>query len=576
MPSRKSRARSISRLFGIGVLDDTQTTVRVGSAVVAADSDRGTTTISSALTSSGTSISSLSDVNLTVEPETLEIQAVADGIGQGAPWLWTWTASALPYARIPITNSQQTNVPLYKKGTYTINNYAGYDSDAAPTNAILGDSATQIHKLYLKWIDGAGTDNLVSWVTYDSAYDRISTINNDTQTRVQRLTISVPDSDTFTLPTLTAPSVSYNVTDSAGKYVFSGSAHGSNPNLGPWRRGGTYTLSVSATGHPLYLTTDNGTNFSSGSYFGEYTTGVTGSRSTSGDLQITVDSSAPDTLYYQCGNHSAMRGEITIKDLEVERNSLGRYVLYLQHTQEGMKNTAEIRPVPTLSDQMCIVYDANTNKFVPQDLATYVERTPSFKSKIQEVAGTATLVDANGEAVVASVEVVNDASYLPLSNNDIGDLVYATDTETIYVWDGTQWQQNTAGIDSDGIAAFVDSDYVSLRTPPAPSGQLSVALSQPGELQVITGESRWYAPGAITISGITARLGTAANATVTAVIKKNGSTQSTININSGVTSTTASGFTMADGDYLTLDVTAIGTGGFKGKDLYILFKYTLD
>lgn len=569
-----TRNRNIARAIGRSVRTGTLT---ASGAIGQIDS--------SALASSLQSISlaSLSNVDLTVNPETLEIQTVSSGPGQNTNWLWTWTRSALPYARIPITNVTQTNVPLYKQGTYTVNNYSGFDSDAFANG---GDSNDQIHRLFLKWIDGAGTQNLVSWVNYDSVNDDISTINNGATTKVQRLTISVPDSSTFALPTLTAPSVSYNITDSGLNYVFSGAAEGAHPNLGPWRRGGTYTLNVNATGHPLYLTTDNGTNFVSGSYVSEYTTGVTGSRNTDSALVITVDSSAPDTLYYQCGNHAAMRGEITIKNLEVERNNNGNYVLYLQHGQEGMKNTAEIRKVPTLADQMCIVYDATNNKFVPQDLATYVERTPSFKNKIQEVAGTATLVAADGTAIVASVEVVNDASYLPLSGNSVGDLVYATDTETIYVWDGTQWQQNTAGIDSAGITTLIDSSYVASRAPAASTFDsdnalaitpYTVALRQDGTLSATTGTAKWYAPSNITVTEAKARVGTAPTGSGIAIrVNKSGDSNSTINIAATETlSTIAPTLTMTDSDYITIDVTGVGST-VAGADLYVQFTYTRD
>src|SRR6056300_1325158 len=223
------------------------------------------------------------DFDLSIAPEVLEIQVDSPSSGQNIPWLWTWLQSTLPYARRTITNSPELTVPLYKQGTYVVNNYAAYD---------LHDSMTQTHNLYFKWIDGAGTDNLVSWAV-DNPGNPISDthpdINGGNATNVQRINISVPA--TVTPPTLTAPNVSYTVTNNgAGAYTFSGAASGDNPNIGPWYRGGTYTLNISATGHPIYLTTDNGTNYSSGTYFGEYTTGVTGSRTDSGTLTITVPS----------------------------------------------------------------------------------------------------------------------------------------------------------------------------------------------------------------------------------------------------------------------------------------------
>ena len=374
------------------------------------------------------------EVDLAIAPETLEINVDAPAAGQDTTWLWTWEQSTLPYARRKITNSPEIQVPLYKEGTYTVNNFAAYTTHA---------QMTQTHSLYFKWIDSAGTDNLVSWAT-DNPGNPISDthpdINGGTATDVQRISVNVPA--TVTPPTLNNPNVAYSVTNnSAGAYTFSGSAAGDNPNLGPIYRGGTYTFNINATGHPFYLTTDNGTNFSAGTYFGEYTSGVTGSRTDSGTVTFVVPANAPDTLYYQCGNHSVMRGAITVKDLAVETNINGNYVIYAMHTQEGHKTPIEIRPIPSLVNQMCLVYDNSVNRFVPQDLATYVENTPSFENKIREVAGTAELVVEDGSAVIAKVNVYDDSTYLPLTGNNAGDQAFATDTNILYIWDGSAWQQ---------------------------------------------------------------------------------------------------------------------------------------
>src|SRR5210317_828599 len=396
------------------------------------------------------------DFDLSIAPEVLEIQVDAPAAGQDTAWLWTWLTSSLPYARRTITNSPELTVPLYKQGTYVVNNYAAYD---------LHDSMTQTHNLYFKWIDGAGTDNLISWAV-DNPGNPISDthpdINGGIATDVQRITINV--TATITLPTLNAPSVGYTVTNNgSGAFTYSGSAKGDNPNLGPWYRGGTYTFTINASGHPLYLTTDNGTNFSSGTYFGEYTTGVTGSRTDSGTLTITVPSNAPDTLYYQCGNHGVMRGAITVKDLAVETNINGNPVVYFQHTQEGHKTPVELRPIPSLVNQMCLVYDADSGKFVPQDLATYVENTPSFENKIREVAGTAELVVEDGSAVIAKVNVYDDSTYLPLVGNNPGDQAFATDTDILYIWDGSAWQQAGASNSDDLTEGTTNLFYTDAR-----------------------------------------------------------------------------------------------------------------
>ena len=351
---------------------------------------------------------------------------------------------------------------------------------------------------------------------------------------------------------------------------------GSNPQLGPVYRGGTYTFNISATGHPFYLTTDNGTNYSAGTYFGEYTSGVTGSRTDSGTLTFVVPAGAPDVLYYQCGNHSPMRGTIVVKDLAVATNENGNYIIYGQHNQEEHVQPMEIRPIPTLTSQMCLVYDDANDKFVPQDLATYVENTPAFKNKIKEVAGTATLVAADGSSLVASVNIYSDATYLPQVGNVSGDIAFASDTEKLYIWSGSAWIPAAANIDlvAEGVATqtYVNTQISAINIP---SAGLSVSLNQAGELAVTTGTVRWYAPAALTVSSVIARLGTAADATVGVNIKRNGSSVRTVSLAAAATSTTGSGFTMTAGQYLTIDVTSVGTTA-KGNDLNVQLLYTLD
>ena len=492
-------------------------------------------------------IEDLSNVDLTIQEEVLEIQIADPTAGHGTAWLWTWLTSSLPYARAPITNLVQPTVPLYMEGTYQINNFA---------NTQYG-SMTQSHSFKLKWIEGAGTQNLVSWPTITTVNHTHPDINGGNSTSVERLSFQVPNS--ITPPTLTAPTVSYTVGNTTGAYTFTGTQMGSNPELGPWRRGGTYTFDLTATGHPFYLTTDNGTNYISGSYVGEYTTGVTGSRNETGQLVITVDANAPDTLYYQCGVHSAMRGTIQIKDLAVETNENGNYIIYGQHAQEGHANAIELRPIPSLVNQMCIVYDATNSKFVPQDMATYVENTPSFKNKIKEVAGTATLVAPDGTSLVASVKIYSDASYLPAVGNVNGDLAFAEDTNTMHIFKaGTGWV--TAVASAEGIST---NSYVNLK--------------QTGDLEVTTGTKRWYSPTATTtLSKIVARVDTApVGSDINITINKNGNSAATLTITDGSTKiiNNTPNITMVEDDYLTVDITQVGSSTV-GSDLTITFTYS--
>jgi len=78
-------------------------------------------------------------------------------------------------------------------------------------------------------------------------------------------------------------------------------------------RGFTYTFSINAFNHPFYIK-----SFITDSSFGaagEYTDGITGNGTQIGDVIFSVPSDAPDTLFYQCGNHPAtMRGMLVIVD----------------------------------------------------------------------------------------------------------------------------------------------------------------------------------------------------------------------------------------------------------------------
>ena len=99
------------------------------------------------------------------------------------------------------------------------------------------------------------------------------------------------------------------VTVSAGKYSLD-NVQGKTLIL---RRGNTYSFDAqdsSTASHPLYL----GTSSTGGDYSDEYTSGVDGSRTTSGILTIVIPQAAPNSLYYNCGHHSNMGAEISIVD----------------------------------------------------------------------------------------------------------------------------------------------------------------------------------------------------------------------------------------------------------------------
>ena len=73
-------------------------------------------------------------------------------------------------------------------------------------------------------------------------------------------------------------------------------------------RGATYTIQVSAAGHPFWIQT------SSGAYNAAnvVTSGITNNGTELGYITYQVPSDAPNTLYYACQHHSAMAGSITV------------------------------------------------------------------------------------------------------------------------------------------------------------------------------------------------------------------------------------------------------------------------
>jgi hypothetical protein len=450
-------------------------------------------------------LSSMNDVDSNISPEVFTINVDFPNAGHGDDWFWTWDAGTVAYSRSKVTNAVQATVPIYESGTYVVNNFAAHD---------LHGNMTQTHKIYLKWINGAGLDNLVSWApsTLNVANVSHPDINGGANTTVQRLNINVPAD--VTVPQLTPPNVSYNVTVANMQWSFSGTTSGNNPTIGPVYRGGTYTFNLSNTaGHPFYLTTDNGGNFAGGQYVGEYTNGVTGSRNTSGNLTITIPNNAPNTLYYQCGNHGSMRGQINVRNLAVETNASGNLILYFQHTQEGHFTPCEIRPKPNLQtiSSACLVYNGATGKFEIKDMGQYLDETAQFQNRIENIVATETA-----------------------DKPTIAEVTQKIKEETVF----------------------------------------TTTMYQRGNLELTTGTMRWFAPYNLQITNITPRLGTASGSNVAVMVKKNGANAQgfTFAPSATVANVANGNISMTTGDFLTVDITNVGVTN-PGQDLYVQFTY---
>lgn len=102
-----------------------------------------------------------------------------------------------------------------------------------------------------------------------------------------------------------------------GAYVFSNKVDQTNPDIVVYK-GCTYEFKVNAPGHPFYIKTQYGTG-TSDQLSSEY---VTNNGADDGTVILKVpsndSSSNIDTvLFYQCGNHVAMKGRIVVKDLDI-------------------------------------------------------------------------------------------------------------------------------------------------------------------------------------------------------------------------------------------------------------------
>jgi len=101
-------------------------------------------------------------------------------------------------------------------------------------------------------------------------------------------------------------------------------------------------------------------------------------------------------------------------------------------------------------------------------------------------------------------------------------------------------------------------------------------LAQEGLLVVREGTARWYAPAALTILQITFRLDVAADQEATIVIKKNGvATRTLVMPVASLKTVNTTAFSMAEDDYLTVDVTTSGSAGSttQGSGLNVVFLY---
>ena len=202
---------------------------------------------------------------------------------------------------------------------------------------------------------------------------------------------------------------------------------------------------------------------------------------------------------------------------------------------------------------MCLTWNGTKQKYVPQDLRNYMDLTPSFVTRVEEVIGDAALDSAYTASLI-------DSAYI---------------------------NARVSGVDSASVSAIVDSDYVSTRadvtsvidsdyvTARVGSTEQHTTLTQNLTLYVMNGSARWYAPRSVTIQSMTAYVQTApTGASLNLRVNKNGSSIATPSIADGATSGSLTGLTetMNAGDYLTVDITQVGST-VAGSNLSLVIVY---
>jgi hypothetical protein len=173
----------------------------------------------------------------------------------------------------------------------------------------------------------------------------------------------------------------------------------------------------------------------------------------------------------------------------------------------------EIRNKPTLNDvsSACLIFDGVTKKFEIKDMGQYIDETTQFRTKVENLIASETSDKPTNAEVTAKIR-----------------------DETLF----------------------------------------SSTLHQRGNLEVLTGTARWYAPFNLQITNIMPRLATASNGNVAVAINKNGSSTRTFTFASNATTANVANsiINMNSGDYLTVDVTSVGNVA-PGQDMYVQFTY---
>jgi copper(I)-binding protein len=293
-----------------------------------------------------------------------------------------------------------------------------------------------------------------------------------------------------------------------------------------------------------------------------YITGITGTDVTTALGYTPYNSTNPAgyiTSAALAGYETTAALNTTLSDY-VTNTSLGTTLSGYLHQGDLYVNTNAATGSGSLN------YSNGTFTFTPPDLSSYISSSSTLNAS--KLSGTIpSTVLGNSSVYIGTTQVaLNRTTGIQSLTGVSIDGNAGTVTNGVYTsgsYSDPSWLTSLAWTKISGA-------------PTIPTAVKTVEMYQDGFLAIKTGTIRWYAPGNLTITKIIGRLATPSDGTVTFKIKKNDSVTNTVDIvNPATKSTDLNGFNMTVDDYLTIDVSHIGTFNAPGAGLSVVISYYL-
>ena len=128
---------------------------------------------------------------------------------------------------------------------------------------------------------------------------------------------------------------------------------------------------------------------------------------------------------------------------------------------------------------------------------------------------------------------------------------------------------------AESVVTTVSPTSSVIETAAGPRGESMIPFARPGELNTLVGKQRYRFPFAARVIGVSTSLGTpAVGADIVVAVNKNGAPVVEVTIPAGAAETSEAAVSelVAIGDYLTVDLTQVGSTT-PGADLSVFIRY---